>query len=140
MRSGSELAARYDLEFHGTLRVLQRFQELEFISSTDLRRHLLSLRQRGMRLPWATVDALLMKIGEETATDLIGELRLLIDGHDALPGWVPGLDGFPGRRRDPLIRNSSYRFGQIEFSAARVLTASRLRSQLQLQPHCQQRR
>ena len=60
-----ELAARYDLEFHGTPWGLQRFQELELISSADLRRHILSLRQRGIRLPWATVDALLMKIGEE---------------------------------------------------------------------------
>ncbi len=60
-----ELAARYDLEFHGTLWVWQRFEELELISSTDPRRHILSFRQRGIRLPWATADGLLMKIGKE---------------------------------------------------------------------------
>ena len=60
-----ELAARYDLEFHGTLWVWQRFEKLELISSADPRRHILSFRQRGIRLPWATADALLMKIDEE---------------------------------------------------------------------------
>jgi predicted nucleic acid-binding protein len=61
---GRELAARDDLEFHGTLWVLQRFHELELLSSTALRDCLLSLRDRGIRLPWVTVNELLERIGQ----------------------------------------------------------------------------
>ena len=61
---GRELGARYDLEFHGTLWVLQRFYELDLLSSTNLRQCFESLRLRGIRLPWVTVNALLLQIGE----------------------------------------------------------------------------
>lgn len=61
---GRELAARDDLEFHGTLWVLQRFHELELLSSTALRDCFASLRGRGIRLPWKTVNELLVRIGQ----------------------------------------------------------------------------
>ena len=61
---GRELAARYDLEHHGTLWLLQRFHELDLLSSSDLRGCFVSLRLRGTRLPWATVNALLLEIGQ----------------------------------------------------------------------------
>lgn len=61
---GRELAARDDLEFHGTLWVLQRFHELELLSSTALRGCFASLRDRGIRLPWETVNELLARIGQ----------------------------------------------------------------------------
>jgi predicted nucleic acid-binding protein len=62
---GRELAARYDLELHGTLWILQRFYELDLLSSTALRGCFVSLRLRGTRLPWATVNALLLQIGQQ---------------------------------------------------------------------------
>jgi predicted nucleic acid-binding protein len=61
---GRELAARDDLEFHGTLWVLQRFHELGLLTSTALRNCFVSLRLRGTRLPWEMVNELLMEIGE----------------------------------------------------------------------------
>jgi predicted nucleic acid-binding protein len=61
---GRNLAARYNLDFHGTLWVLQRFHELEFLSSTALRDCFGSLRERGLRLPWDIVNDLLFKIGQ----------------------------------------------------------------------------
>jgi predicted nucleic acid-binding protein len=68
-RWGRKLAASFDLEFHGTLWILQRFQELELITSTDLRRHLLRLRELRIRLPWTQVETLLSKLGEERLPD-----------------------------------------------------------------------
>lgn len=62
---GRELAERDDLEFHGTLWVLRRFHELDLLSSTALRDCFVSLRLRGTRLPWETVDALLLQIGQQ---------------------------------------------------------------------------
>jgi predicted nucleic acid-binding protein len=61
---GRELAARDDLEFHGTLWVLQRFHELELLSSTALHDCFASLRDRGIRLPWETVNEILVRIGQ----------------------------------------------------------------------------
>jgi predicted nucleic acid-binding protein len=61
---GRALAARNDLEFHGTLWVLQRFHELEFLSSAVLRVCFGSLRERGIRLPWDVVNDLLLKVGQ----------------------------------------------------------------------------
>jgi predicted nucleic acid-binding protein len=62
---GRELAARDDLEFHGTLWVLERFHELDLLSSTALRDCFVSLRLRGTRLPWETVNAILSQIGQQ---------------------------------------------------------------------------
>jgi predicted nucleic acid-binding protein len=62
---GRELAARDDLEFHGTLWVLQRFHELALLSSTTLRDCFVSLHRRGIRMPWEIVNALLTQIGQE---------------------------------------------------------------------------
>jgi predicted nucleic acid-binding protein len=59
---GRELAERDDLEFHGTLWVLQQFHRLELLSSSDLRSCFVSLRDRGLRLPWETVNTLLLKL------------------------------------------------------------------------------
>jgi predicted nucleic acid-binding protein len=61
---GRELAARDDLEFHGTLWVLQRFHELDLLSSTAFRQSLASLQRHGTRLPWETVNEFLTQIGQ----------------------------------------------------------------------------
>jgi predicted nucleic acid-binding protein len=61
---GRKLAARYDLELHGTLWVLQRFYELDLLSSNALRACFESLRLRGTRLPWATLNTFLLQIGQ----------------------------------------------------------------------------
>jgi predicted nucleic acid-binding protein len=61
---GRTLAERYDLDFHGTLWVLQRFHELGLLSSSALRDCLASLRRRGTRLPWEIVNNLLSEIGQ----------------------------------------------------------------------------
>jgi predicted nucleic acid-binding protein len=62
---GRELAARSDLEFHGTLWVLERFHELDLLHSAALRESLISLRGRGIRLPWEAANMLLTRIGQE---------------------------------------------------------------------------
>jgi predicted nucleic acid-binding protein len=62
---GRELASRYDLEFHGTLWVLQRFHELDLLSGATLRDCFVSLRRRRTRLPWDAVNALLLEIKQE---------------------------------------------------------------------------
>jgi predicted nucleic acid-binding protein len=61
---GRDLATRADLEFHGTVWVLQRFYQLGLLSST-LGDCFAALRDRGMRLPWGTVNELLVSIGED---------------------------------------------------------------------------
>jgi predicted nucleic acid-binding protein len=61
---GRALAGNFGLEVHGTLWVLQQFRELELISSTAFRDCFISLRQRGIRLPWETVNDLLRESGE----------------------------------------------------------------------------
>ncbi|MGO8932386.1 MAG: hypothetical protein ACLQDA_01630 [Terracidiphilus sp.] len=61
---GRELAARYGLDYHGTFWVLQRFYELGLMSASTLRTNFAMLRDRAVRLPWETVNALLMQIGE----------------------------------------------------------------------------
>jgi predicted nucleic acid-binding protein len=62
---GRKLAKRYDLEFHGTLWVLERFHELQLLSPTALRDSFASLRRRGIRLPWEAVNELLVRIGQQ---------------------------------------------------------------------------
>jgi len=64
-RWGRELAARADLDHHGTFWVLERFYELKFISASVLRRQFRDLQQRGIRLPWTEANLLLIRIGEE---------------------------------------------------------------------------
>jgi predicted nucleic acid-binding protein len=61
---GRELAARFELECHGTVWVLERFYRLELITSSHLRDCFAALRDRGTRLPWKTVNELLTEIGE----------------------------------------------------------------------------
>ena len=61
---GRDLATRHDLDFHGTVWVLQQFYELGLLSST-LGDCFVTLRDRGIRLPWGTVNDLLVGIGEE---------------------------------------------------------------------------
>jgi predicted nucleic acid-binding protein len=61
---GRALAERFELEFHGTLWVLQQFQKVELLSSVALRDCFSSLRARGVRLPWDVVNELLLKIGQ----------------------------------------------------------------------------
>lgn len=61
---GRELAAGLGREVHGTWWVLRQFEELRLFSVPSLRDCLLSLRLRGIRLPWETVNAYLTEIGE----------------------------------------------------------------------------
>jgi predicted nucleic acid-binding protein len=61
---GRELAARDDLEAHGTFWVLTRFHELELLSQSALRDSFASSRHRGIRLPWKIVNELLVRIGQ----------------------------------------------------------------------------
>ena len=61
---GRELAERDDLDHHGTFWVLQRFYELGLMSAPALRVGFSMLRDRGTRLPWDIVDALLLQVGE----------------------------------------------------------------------------
>lgn len=61
---GRQLAERDDLEFHGTFWVLQQYHQLALLSPSDLRACFVSLRNRGMRLPWETVNALLIQLGQ----------------------------------------------------------------------------
>ena len=62
---GRKLAAQYDLDYHGTVWVLQRFHELGLVASSELRNSFEVLRSRRIRLPWKNVDELLIRIGEE---------------------------------------------------------------------------
>jgi predicted nucleic acid-binding protein len=62
---GRKLARRYDLEFHGTLWVLERFHELELLSPRVLLDSFLALKRRGIWLPWKVVNDLLARIGEQ---------------------------------------------------------------------------
>lgn len=62
---GRKLAARDDLEFHGTVWVLQRFYELGLLTAIALWSAFESLRQQGTRLPWEIVNAFLREIGQE---------------------------------------------------------------------------
>jgi predicted nucleic acid-binding protein len=62
---GRALAERDALDCHGTLWILKNFYKLELMSSSDLRRDFMMLRDRGIRLPWNTVDAFLAGVGEE---------------------------------------------------------------------------
>jgi predicted nucleic acid-binding protein len=62
---GRELAAGYDLEFHGTVWILQRFHELDLLSSVAVRDCFKSLRLRKAHLPWQIIDAFLVQIGQE---------------------------------------------------------------------------
>lgn len=62
---GRELAERDDLQFHGTLWVLQQFHALNLLSSTALRNCFVSLRLRGTRLPWDIVNTFLGQIGQQ---------------------------------------------------------------------------
>jgi predicted nucleic acid-binding protein len=51
---GRELAARDDLEVHGTVWVLQRFHELGLLTSGALRDSFVALRHGGIWLPWGS--------------------------------------------------------------------------------------
>jgi len=62
---GRELAARNDLDHHGTLWVLQRFYDLGLVSSSASRSNFVSLRDRGIWLPWDKVNEFLVKINEQ---------------------------------------------------------------------------
>ena len=61
---GRDLAAHDNLEFHGTLWVLQQFHQLELLSSTALRNCFASLHSRGLRLPWDIANEFLLGIGQ----------------------------------------------------------------------------
>lgn len=67
---GRKLAANYALECHGTFWILLRLHELRLFASSDLRRHFLTLRGLGIRLPWVQVDISLQDVGEEPLPDV----------------------------------------------------------------------
>ena len=62
---GRKLAARYDLDYHGTIWMFRRFYELELMESSACRSNFESLLNHGIRLPRKEVNALLRDIGEE---------------------------------------------------------------------------
>lgn len=64
-RWGRDLAARFDLDCHGTLWVLEQLHNLRLMSSSKVRESVRSMRDRGIRLPWKVVDEMLVGIGEE---------------------------------------------------------------------------
>ena len=49
---------------HGTLWVLQQLYDVRFVSSTQLRKALQSMLDRGVRLPLKAVNSLLARLGE----------------------------------------------------------------------------
>jgi predicted nucleic acid-binding protein len=61
---GRKLAARHDLEHHGTIWVLEQFLHLGLMSATALRNCFLSLRRRRIRLLRDIVNDLLARINE----------------------------------------------------------------------------
>ncbi len=62
---GRELAARYDLDHHGTFWVIEELHNLGLLSPSELRAGFEELQKRRIRLPWDRVNALLAKIGEK---------------------------------------------------------------------------
>ncbi len=62
---GRAIAERDDLEFHGTFWVLQRFNEVGLLFGDAVRGCLLSLKMRGLRLPWKTVNEWLRELDQE---------------------------------------------------------------------------
>lgn len=63
-RWGRDLAARFDLDCHGTLWVLEQLHSMSLVSSTKLRESVEAMRERGIRLPWKAVNKMLVGIGE----------------------------------------------------------------------------
>jgi predicted nucleic acid-binding protein len=63
-RWGRNLALRSDLEYHGTIWVIERFHELELLSAPAVRQCFVALRDRGIRMPSDGIDSLLVRIGQ----------------------------------------------------------------------------
>jgi predicted nucleic acid-binding protein len=61
---GREIAANYRLEHHGTLWIIHRLHELQYIDSLTVREYLLTLVENGIRLPIKAVNRLLQELGE----------------------------------------------------------------------------
>ena len=61
---GRELAARYRLDHHGTLWILERLCELKLLLPAIAREHLLTLRELGIRFPLEAANSLLERLGE----------------------------------------------------------------------------
>ncbi len=62
--SGRKLAASYQLEYHGTIWILERLCELALLTPATVRRHLARLKERDIRLPWKAANELLERLGE----------------------------------------------------------------------------
>jgi predicted nucleic acid-binding protein len=62
---GRKLAMRSQLEVQGTVGVLNKFREMELISGEELRQGFVALKRKRIRLPWTTVDQVLVDWGEE---------------------------------------------------------------------------
>lgn len=62
---GRELAARYRLDYHGTLWILERLCELQLLLPAVLREHLLTLQARGRYFPLDAANNLLERLGQQ---------------------------------------------------------------------------
>lgn len=61
---GRQLAESFGLETHGTLWILEQLHRLEYLNSSVLREHLVTLRLNKIRLPHVAMNELLRSIGE----------------------------------------------------------------------------
>jgi predicted nucleic acid-binding protein len=62
---GRALAAQYNLDHHGTIWVIEQLHHLGLLSSSDVRISFEKLQKRKIWQPRGTVNALLVRIGEE---------------------------------------------------------------------------
>ena len=62
---GRQLAERFDLDCHGTLWVLEQLHDMGLVTPAQLQESLSEMRDHGIRLPWASANFLLARIGEE---------------------------------------------------------------------------
>jgi len=65
---GRKQARRHGLDLGGSITILRAFYDLRLRSGPELRANFVVLRQRGIRLPWKTVNATLQAIGQEPLT------------------------------------------------------------------------
>lgn len=63
-RWGRNLAARFSLECHGTLWILDRLHQLGLLPAQALRQSLVALKEQGIRFPLREANTLLKRIHE----------------------------------------------------------------------------
>ncbi len=62
---GRKLAERHRLDYHGTIWVLERLCDLKLLAPSTVRRHLVKLRELGIRIPLQAANDLLDRLGEQ---------------------------------------------------------------------------